>query len=66
MAFFFFFSGQVALCQLTHLIPALIVINDMGAADLIYLSIGKIKEEEINFFLKIGTQRWRKGQGRGW
>ena len=50
--FFLLFSEQVALCQLTHLIPALTVTNDMGAADFIYLSIGKIKEEEIKgFFL---------------
>lgn len=54
--FFLLFSEQVALCQLTHLTPALTVTNDKGAADFIYLSIGKIKEEEIkkrksSFFL---------------
>ena len=48
--FFLPFSGQVALCQLTHLIPALTVTNDIGVADINYLSIGKIKEEEIKFF----------------
>lgn len=48
--FFLFLSRQAALCQLTHPIPALTVTNDTGGAGFIYLSIGKIKEEEIKFF----------------
>lgn len=65
--FFLFISGQVALCQLTHSIPALTVTNDMGVAGFIYLSTEKIKEEEIKFFLRMldwHFYRWEKWKPR--
>lgn len=54
MAFSFFFSGHVALCQLTHLIPALTITNDKGAARFIYLCTEKLKKRKI------------EGQGSVW
>lgn len=48
---------------MTHLIPALTVTNDMGVVGFIYLSIRKIKEEEIKFFLRMidwHFYRWEK------